>query len=85
GWMSGNPTLSPFLRWNEVHGGSMEQTTARVGPKWGRRSPLTGFAIGSKACADFLFGIKAWKAMHSLFSVVVYATQMQDKKTSRIG
>jgi len=25
GWMSGNPTLSPFLGWNELHGGSMER------------------------------------------------------------
>ncbi len=25
GWMSGNPTLSPFSGWNEVHGGSMER------------------------------------------------------------
>ncbi len=23
--MSGNPTLSPFLGWNEVHGGSMNR------------------------------------------------------------
>jgi len=25
GWMSGNPTLSPFSGWNEVHGGSMDR------------------------------------------------------------
>ncbi len=25
GWMSGNPTLSPFSGWNELHGGSMER------------------------------------------------------------
>jgi len=24
GWMSGNPVLSPFSGWNEVHGGSMD-------------------------------------------------------------
>ncbi len=25
GWMSGNPTLSPFSGWNEAHGGSMDR------------------------------------------------------------
>ncbi len=25
GWMSGNPTLSPFSGWNEVDGGFMER------------------------------------------------------------
>jgi len=28
GWMSGNPTLNPFLRWNELHGGSMERNSS---------------------------------------------------------
>jgi len=28
GWMSGNPTSSPFSRWNEVHGGSMERNSS---------------------------------------------------------
>jgi len=35
GWMSGNPTLSLFLDWDELHGGSMERnsstTTGRSG------------------------------------------------------
>jgi len=26
--MSGNPTLSPFLGWNELHGGSMERNSS---------------------------------------------------------
>jgi len=25
GWMIGNPTSSPFSRWNDVHGGSMDR------------------------------------------------------------
>jgi len=28
GWMSGNPTSSPFSRWNEVYGGSMERNSS---------------------------------------------------------
>ncbi len=28
GWMSGNPTLSPFSGWNEVHGGPMERNSS---------------------------------------------------------
>jgi len=29
GWMSGNPTLSPFSGWNELHGGSMERNSSQ--------------------------------------------------------
>jgi len=29
--MSGNPTLSPFSGWNEMHGGSMDRQPTR---KW---------------------------------------------------
>jgi len=28
GWMSGNPTLSLFSGWNELHGGSMERNSS---------------------------------------------------------
>jgi len=28
GWMSGNPTLSPFSGWNALHGGSMERNSS---------------------------------------------------------
>jgi len=28
GWMNGNPTLSPFPRWNEMHGGSMGRNSS---------------------------------------------------------
>jgi len=28
-WMSSNPTLSLFLGWNEIHGGSMDRQPAR--------------------------------------------------------
>jgi len=28
GWMSSNPTLSPFSGWNEIHGGSMDRSSS---------------------------------------------------------
>jgi len=48
GWMSGNPTSSPFSRWNEVHGGSMERNSSSEMGRSGeadRRSRLLQVAL----------------------------------------
>jgi len=48
GWMSGNPTLSPFSGWNEMHGGSMDRnSSSEMGQRGeaGRRSRVLQLAL----------------------------------------
>jgi len=45
--MSGNPTLSPFSGWNEMHGGSMDRTPARKWANVGKLIAAHEFCSGS--------------------------------------
>jgi len=49
--MSGNPTLSPFSGWNELHGGSMERNSSSeisLSGEANRRSWVLQEALGNR-------------------------------------
>jgi len=59
GWMSGNPTLSPFSGWNEMHGGFMDRSSSsEMGQRGeaGRRSRVLQLAHNYKIIKK-----KAWR------------------------
>jgi len=54
--MSGNPTLSPFLGWNKLHGGSMGRNSSQEMGQSGeadRRSRVLQLALRTKEKAFF--------------------------------
>ncbi len=76
GWMSGNPTLSPFSGWNEMHGGSMDRnSSSEMGQRGeaGRRLRVLQLALKASVMALITIGATGLPATASAaeYTVVI--------------